>query len=430
MTSKSTAALVTLVAATQSTGCYSTFDIRPDSLSGLNGFGVPQTIQERTIERPHPTDPTRKIRVIVPARDPAEKKYWVSTVEGEAIEFDTSSTLLFVGKDGLRLSSRFDEIEIKDGVLQGLQYDTKVPIFVDTKQLYAAQATVRSPGKSALLVLGVTTATVLGGGFMLALAGLGAGGRPLRVPGQTHAETAPIFMRSMQRSNKHAPNDVMRTRAFEYWGREAGAECASIPAFLALARDLRRASAPTNLVRAALRAAQEEAHHTRLCLGLAERHGDVLLDAMLPAIPESADENAATLLERLVLEAFWDGCVAEGSAAAIARRNASQVKDFTTRLALQTIARDETEHANLAEQIIAYGLSVDRRGIGRLLRESFDKRQEAEERNLRAALDLPDSEDVDSETARETGLARNETVAAAKVESWERSGILLSRMGI
>lgn len=430
MTSKSTAAVVTLVAATQSTGCYSTFDIRPDSVQGLNGFGVPQTIEQRTVERPHPTDPTRKVRVILPPLDPAEKKYWVSTVEGEALDFDTSTTLLFVGKDGLRLSSQFEQIEIKDGVLRGLQYDTKVPIFVDTKKLHAARATVRSPGKTALLALGVGAGTVATGFLLFVVSGAAAAGRPLRVPGQTHAETAPIFMRSLRRSNKHAPNDVMRTRAFEYWGREAGAECASIPAFLALARDLRRASAPTNLVRAALRAAQEEAHHTRLCLGLAERHGDVLLDAMLPAIPESADENAASLLERLVLEAFWDGCVAEGSAAAVARRNASQVKDVSTRLALQTIARDETEHANLAEQVIAYGLSVDRQRMGRLLRESFEKRQEAEERKLDVALNWSEREDCDSETVRETGLARQDTVGAARVEAWERSGILLSRMGV
>lgn len=167
MTSKSMAAWVTLLAMTQSTGCYSTFDIRQDTLSSLDGFGVAQTTAERTVERPHPTDPNRKIRVILPPQDPSEKKYWLTTMENETIAFDTSSTLLFVGKDGLRLSSQFDEIKIKDGVLQGLQYETKMPIFVDLNQLRTTQATVRSPGKSALLVLGVVAATVVTGGLFV-----------------------------------------------------------------------------------------------------------------------------------------------------------------------------------------------------------------------------------------------------------------------
>lgn len=430
MNTKSTAALVTVVAATQSAGCYSTFDVQPDSLRSLHGFGVAQTIPERTVERQHPTDPTRKIRVILPARDPDEKKYYLTTKENEAIQFDKSSTLLFVGKDRLRLSSRFEEIKVKDDVLLGLERDTKVPVYVDLNQVYAVQATVRSPGKTGLLALGVASATVLTGGFLLVLGGLGAGGRPLRVPGQTQVETAPIFMRKKPHSQKHAPNDVMRARAFAYWSKEAAAECASVPAFMALARDLARTSAPTNLVRAALRAAKEEVDHTRLCLGLAERHGDSILNAMLPAVPDSVDENASVLLERLVLEAFWDGCVAEGGAAAIARRNAGQARDASTRLALQTIARDETEHARLAETILAYGLATDRRRIGRVLRESFEMRQDVEEARLEALRGAPDTGDVDGEAVREMGLAQNDTIGAANVEAWERSVALLSRMGV
>lgn len=169
--SKLTAAWVMLVAITQSTGCYSTFDIRQDTLSNLDGFGVAQTTAERTVERPHPTDPNRKIRVILPPQDPSEKKYWLTTKENETVAFDTSSTLLFVGKDGLRISSQFDEIKIKDGILQGLQFETKTPIFVDLNQVFTTQATVRSPGKSALLVLGVTAAIVLTGGLFVVAAG-------------------------------------------------------------------------------------------------------------------------------------------------------------------------------------------------------------------------------------------------------------------
>jgi hypothetical protein len=198
---------------------------------------------------------------------------------------------------------------------------------------------------------------------------------------------------------------------------------------LALARDLRLVSAPESLIQAALAAAREEAAHTKLCAKLANRHADSLLSPIVPPIPINADIDRTALLKRLVLEAFWDGCVVEGSAAVEAQRVIAPTRDETTRSALQTIARDEKNHADLAKDILAWGLSAGEPSIRQALAESFEQARDGVELQLETVGEPANNPEIDNDVARLYGLAGNDITSAARIEAWEKSKKLLVKRG-
>jgi len=129
------------------------------------------------------------------------------------------------------------------------------------------------------------------------------------------------------------------------------------------------------------------------------------------------------------MEAFWDGCVAEGAAAALARRAAPLATDERTRITLQTIAEDEQTHADLAKDIVAYGLSAGGRSIRNALAESLERRSANEE----ARIDLHehngvDERVIDEDVARAYGLPGGNTTHAARIENWEQSRLMLKAL--
>lgn len=295
-----------------------------------------------------------------------------------------------------------------------------------------ADLKVRNISEGQTLLAG--SALVLGGGGTLAgmavlaaILGTTGSGRPLRVADSNVAVRAPVFLDKLPQNRLDADSDeTTRARILAHWTKEASAECASIPAFWALARDLQRASAPTNLVQAAHRAAREEATHTRFCLDRLEKHADAPARTIIPAISPANDASHEALLERLVLEAFWDGCIAEGAAAAVARRSARKAKDEQTRLALETIAQDEHGHADLAREIIRFGLSTGGRSIRNALAESIEKRAQEVEKRIDATEENGLTEgDSDEDLAAAYGLPGRTMARAAQAEVWERNVSLL-----
>jgi hypothetical protein len=319
-------------------------------------------------------------------------------------------------------------------VLVGVERKSHAPFTVDLSKTAAVQARNFSVGKtvglSIGLGIGIPAATF---GLAIAiLAGTGGfgSGRPLRVGDQA----APVRARlRLGRGTRHGrgsrgPTADAATRAqiFAHWAGEASAECASVPAFLALARDLRLASAPAALVEDARRAAREEANHTELCAELASEHAPAPITAMTPSTPPSTDIDPTALLRRLATEALWDGCVAEGVAAAVARRSAGLARDEATQRALSTIARDEQGHADLARHVVAYCLSAGGRPIRDALVESFEAGRAEEE----ARLDLGGSEGdpgLDEDFARRYGVAGNAVVRAARGEVWGQTLSLVNQ---
>lgn len=398
-------AIVTAVATTTATtGCYSTWDVAPRSLSHLDTFRQGQT---RQLER--------------------------ADSNGEEVLFNADTELRFVDVNGAKSAARLSSVDLQGPVLVGVERRQNAPFTVDLTRVAAVQARNFSVGKtvglSIGLGIGVPVAT-----FGLAIAiiagsgGFGSG-RPLRVG--DHAEPVRARLRfggRGRRSGAPTADGATRARLLAHWASEASAECASVPAFLALARDLRLASAPAGLVDDALRAAREEATHTALCVELAGDHASLPLTATTPPTPPSTDVDPQSLLVRLATEALWDGCVAEGVAAAVARRSALIARDEATHRALSTIAHDEQGHAELARQVVACCLSAGGRPIRDALVESFEAGRAAEE----ARIDLGergggDEPSIDEDFARKHGLVGNDVVRAARVEVWEKTLSMIGR---
>jgi hypothetical protein len=136
--------------------------------------------------------------------------------------------------------------------------------------------------------------------------------------------------------------------------RDAQLECASVPAFLQLAAELICHGAPEALIERALDAACDELVHAELCARLAtERLGQ----PVRPSLPVFAPRPAlagSRGLERLAVESWIDGCLAEGSAAQQAAHAARIAVDSDARRAQARIARDEQRHAELAWSILGW----------------------------------------------------------------------------
>lgn len=188
-------------------------------------------------------------------------------------------------------------------------------------------------------------------------------GRPLRV-GDGHA-TADIVACGPAPCDAEMDrlNAATRRALAEAWLFEARTECASIPAFLALARDLRAAGAPASLVQRALAAARDEANHTSLCLAPASACSGVELTAVVPEMPRANDRDRAAALRRLAVESWQDGLLGEGAAAARARRKLARAVDPRARRAQATIARDEQRHAELGRDVAAWCVAEGGRAV-------------------------------------------------------------------
>ncbi|MGK3993046.1 hypothetical protein [Sorangium sp. So ce1024] len=154
-----------------------------------------------------------------------------------------------------------------------------------------------------------------------------------------------------------------RTALAGAWLDSARGECGSIPAFLALARDLAAVGAPASLVARALAALGDEVRHTARCSAIASAlAGWRLQPALLPP-PPARDPDRRAALVRMALEAWHDGCLGEGAAAARARRSLVGASDAGVRAALFEIARDEAQHAELGWRVLAYCLTEGGRAV-------------------------------------------------------------------
>jgi hypothetical protein len=193
---------------------------------------------------------------------------------------------------------------------------------------------------------------VLVGGHDVTLFG---SGRPHRIDGavalaepiaELECAVAPSFQSTLGRSERKALGRL--------WLEDARLEHSAVSAFLTLAGELAALGAPPSLVRRAIDAARDEAVHTRLCLEAARRHTGLVwtLPAFRPAEPPRQSIDA------LVRESWEDGCLGEGIAARAAYEGAAVCGDAWTRGALQTIARDESRHADLAWRILEWCVAL------------------------------------------------------------------------
>ncbi|MDQ3338966.1 MAG: hypothetical protein M4D80_27700 [Myxococcota bacterium] len=136
------------------------------------------------------------------------------------------------------------------------------------------------------------------------------------------------------------------------WIEDARAEYASIWAFERMAAELRVARAPEALIHAARRAAADEARHVALCSRLAGTPFHLLPLEEKYAAPRWA-HRSTEVLTTLAREAWIDGCLGEGVAAAQAASAALSARHFASE-AQHTIAEDERRHAELAWAILEW----------------------------------------------------------------------------
>lgn len=154
---------------------------------------------------------------------------------------------------------------------------------------------------------------------------------------------------------------------------DARSECASIPAFLALARDLEAVGAPRDLVASAFEAAHDEIRHTQLCASLAgDLSGKSIAIELLPPAPPSGLDRTAEL-SRLAVESLEDGLFSEGAAALRARRQHNASMDSMSRATLGLIARDEARHADLGLRVAAYCLAAGKKPVRAALEEALNR---------------------------------------------------------
>lgn len=182
-----------------------------------------------------------------------------------------------------------------------------------------------------------------------------ASGRPHRVDGVvTVAEPTaelecvvdPDFVSALGRSERKALGRL--------WLEDARLEHSAVSAFLTLSGELAALGAPASLVRRAIDAARDETVHTRLCLEAARRHTG--LAWTLP--PFRSPEAPRRSIEALVRESWEDGCLGEGIAAIAAREGAKNCRHDWTRSTLETIARDESRHADLAWRVLEWCVAL------------------------------------------------------------------------
>lgn len=144
--------------------------------------------------------------------------------------------------------------------------------------------------------------------------------------------------------------------AARLWRARAGEECASILAFLQLARELRALAAPGALIERALRAADEELGHTQAASRLAAGFGGARVTIAPPQLGFRPLLPRRAALERLVTESWYDGLLNEGLASCIARAETSESRAPEETDVLAVITVEEAGHAALAFDVLCWAL--------------------------------------------------------------------------
>jgi hypothetical protein len=181
------------------------------------------------------------------------------------------------------------------------------------------------------------------------------GGRPLRADGRTIV--APLEpgsgwvdgrVRAADLDVEALPPEA-RVALAEAWRQDAQAEHASVAAFARATLELMAVGAPPDLVEATQRASLEEIEHARICFDLASAYGTPVSAGELPALELRGLDVAG-----LAVAVFEEGCAAETVSALVADVGAGSCEIEVVRTRLQQIAADESDHAALAWQTVAW----------------------------------------------------------------------------
>ena len=132
-----------------------------------------------------------------------------------------------------------------------------------------------------------------------------------------------------------------------YFVRAYHAEASSVAAFLQLRSELIHHNVPSGFQNRCLKAAEEEVHHARMMAKLAGEE-----DCDLPELSFGSFRQRS--LFELTLDNAVEGCIFEAFSALKAQYQARHATDLRVLSAMKVIARDETEHAQLAWDLHHY----------------------------------------------------------------------------
>lgn len=129
-------------------------------------------------------------------------------------------------------------------------------------------------------------------------------------------------------------------------------EHASVPAFAEVLADLEHLGAPADLIARTQAALQDEVRHAQAAFALASRF------AGGPVQPEplAAPERAPLDLMAFAVATAREACINETCAVAMAAERLKQATDPEVRRVLGHIVADETRHAELAWDTLAWAL--------------------------------------------------------------------------
>ena len=180
-------------------------------------------------------------------------------------------------------------------------------------------------------------------------------GRPFLVLGE--ARLPPLAVRAdwIAGDSPIAENlaAITREHLSMEWARIGQMEHASIAAFARFVLQLLAVGAPPRLVEDAQRAMADETNHAKLAFGLATHYGKRAIGPGPLAIDTCLGAGG---LEELLVTVIHEGCIGETVAAIEAREALEHVRDPAVRAVLETIARDEAQHAELAWRTVAWAL--------------------------------------------------------------------------
>ncbi|MBX3231970.1 MAG: hypothetical protein KIT84_12390 [Labilithrix sp.] len=190
--------------------------------------------------------------------------------------------------------------------------------------------------------------------------GLGGWGRPLRIGRRA---VTPGVRASKEWARGPRPDVTgldVETRAAlrDLWLHDARKEHASVPAFGQVAWQLVALGAPSDLVRRAHESCLQEIDHAERCFALASAYAGRDLGVQeMPALHAGGaalPKDRVRALTQVATEALVDGALLEDYNAALAATALDAVRDPAAREALVRIVEDESAHARLAWDIIAF----------------------------------------------------------------------------
>lgn len=190
-------------------------------------------------------------------------------------------------------------------------------------------------------------------------------GRPFLVDGETRV--APCVTRcdwysaSPERARAAEELDPeLRAALLEGWTAQALMEHASVAAFARFALQLTSLGAPPELLARTATAMLDEIRHARACFELARRFSDRELGpGPLPVAGALEASDWGAILTDCILE----GCIGETVAAIEAAEALSHCEDAAASQVLEQIVSEESQHAELAWQFLAWSLREGPAGL-------------------------------------------------------------------